>query len=420
MVTPMARPAPRAVPTLLGALILAAACVLATVLPEPSHAQRQATLTLFSRSVDGGTPNGPSTNPVISGDLRYSQIIAFESEASDLVAGDTNQQKDVFAARRAGSFGDTGSEWKPGKTQLVSRGRGGPANGPSFDPSTDGNAKNRAKCVAFLSDASNLVSGDTNGKTDAFLAKATKFTPVRVSLPGNRQSKSDTTKVAVSGDCSRVAFVTGGKLFVRTGSTTRQIKTKSNPADPQFDSGDTNALVFGASGGVYLLEPGSSTPRRVVQGGRNPAYIARRRQGKMRRYLVYETDRGGSSQIGYRPLGGRERIITAWRGSAGNGDSREPTIFNSGFNVAFVSDASNLPIKSSGVLGDRNGLRDAYFWTDTQDVSILESVGSGGSPLRSGSQNVSTSYYRNYVVFDSAGDSLVGAPQIYLKYLGGI
>src|SRR3712207_9461504 len=65
---------------------------------------------------------------------------------------------------------DEGSEWKPGKTKLLSRGPGGVrANGPSFEPAVDGNTKNRARCVAFLSDASNLVAGDTNGVTDAFL-----------------------------------------------------------------------------------------------------------------------------------------------------------------------------------------------------------------------------------------------------------
>jgi hypothetical protein len=417
----MARLAPRAVPALLGALALAAAIALAVALPDASQAQRQTSTTLFSRALDGTAPNGPSTNPVISGDTRLARIIAFESEASDLVSGDTNGFKDVFAVRRAGSFRDTGSVWKPGRTQLVSRGRGGaPANGPSFAPAADGNALNRARCVAFLSDASNLVSGDTNGQTDAFLAKADKFTPVRVSLPSNRQSAEDTTHVAVSGDCSRVAFVTGGRLYVRTGSSTKRISTKANPADPRFDSGDTNALVFGASGGIYLLQPGKTKASRIVKGGRDPAYIQRRRQGRNRRYVAYEIDRGGRSQIGYRALGGGQRIVSARGSGLGNGESRDPTIGNSGFFVSFVSDASNLSIKSSGILGDLNGQRDAYIWTDTQDVTILESVSNSGDPLGAGAASASTSYYRNYVVFESAGDSVGGRTHIYLRYLGGI
>ena len=408
---------PRRLP--LPAFLVAAIC-LALALPVAAQAQgRQATTTLFSQALDGGAGNGPSTNPVISGDLRYAQIIAFESEASDLVSGDTNQQKDVFAVRRDGSFSDSGSVWRPKKPQLVSRGIDGPANGPSFDPSTDGYVPKRAKCVAFRSDASNLVAGDTNGQTDAFLAKSPTFKPTRLLLPGNAQPAGPVTKVAVSGDCSRIAFVTGGQLYVRTGSKTKRISTQSNPADPQYDSGETTALVFGTSAGIYMLAPGSSKAKRIVKSGRNPAYIQRRRQGRVRRYVTYEVTRGGRSQIGYRALGGGERIISARRKSRGNGGSFEPTIFNAGFNVAFVSDASNLSIKSSGATGDTNGQRDSYFWTDTADATIIESVFSSGEQFRGGSQNVSTAYYRNYVVFDAAG-SIGGTPQIYLRYLGGI
>jgi hypothetical protein len=422
----MTRVTPRALPAALGALMLAALVAVAIALPDASLGQkREATTTLFSRTPDGRTPNGPSTNPHISADLRYSQIIAYESEASDLVSADTNGLKDVFAVRRAGSFADTGSEWQPGKTQLVSRSASGkPANGPSYDATTDGSAKHRARCVAFLSDASNLVSGDTNGQTDAFLAKAPSFVPKRVSLPKNKQSSEDTTHVAVSGDCSQVAFVSGGGLHVRSGKSTKRIDVKGAEADPSYDTGDTTSLVFGASGGVYLLAEDARKPARVAKGGRNPGYINRRRQGKTLRLVIYEIDRGGFSQIGLRSIGGGERIVSSWDGDVGNGDSREPSIFNAGFNAAFVSDASNLPIKSSGALGDRNGLRDAYFWSGSPNVprpvTILESVDSDTTPLRAGSEHVSTSYYRNYVVFDSAASDAGGVPQVWLRYLGGI
>ncbi|MEA2472438.1 MAG: hypothetical protein QOE06_353 [Thermoleophilaceae bacterium] len=417
----MAGLAPRAVAASCAALLLAGLAALAGSPPEASGKKRNATTSLFSHSAGGGTPNGPSTNPVISGDLHFAQIVAFESLASNLVAGDTNGLKDVFAVRRSGSFKDDGSAWKPGATQLVSRGpEGQPADGPSFDPSADGNAQARAKCVAFLSDATNLVAGDTNGVTDAFVGQAPDFKLTRVSLPDGAQATTPTTKVAISGDCSRAAFVTGGKLYVRRGPTTKLIPTKADPADPQYDSGDTNALVFGASGGVYLLDEGASNPKLLVKTGRNPAYINRRRGGRAHRYLVYETDKSGHSQIGYREIGsGGERIVTAWKGHNGNGDSREPTIFSSGVNVAFVSDASNLPTKTNKELGDKNGLRDAYLWTATQKITILESVDSDNAPLEAGAQNSSTSYYRNYVVFDSSANDLSGVPQIYMRYLGG-
>jgi hypothetical protein len=400
----------------LAALLLAAVVALAVDSDSSVGQDRNTTTTLLSRAMDGGTPNGASTNPVISGDLRYARIIAFESEASDLVSGDTNGHKDVFAIRRSGSFGNNGSAWRPGNTQLVSRGTGGqPADGPSFDPAVDGNFPHRATCVAFLSDATNLVAGDTNGQTDAFLAKAPSFVPRRVSLPGNKQSAADTIQVAVSGDCSRTAFVTGDKLYVRTGSKTKQLATASSPRDPSFAAFESNHLVFGAKGGVYLSQNASGKPRRVAKGA-NPAYDHARR----RKVVAYEKSRGGHRQIAFRNLGGGEQYASSYRGTVGNRDSRDPIVVNTGFFVGFESDATNLPTKSSGIKEDRNGRTDAYLFTGSRKVTILESVNSSNDPFSAGAHNPSFAYYRNYVVFDSSANDAGDPPQIYLRYLGGI
>jgi Tol biopolymer transport system component len=53
---------------------------------------------LISHNIAGGGGNGVSRLPVISADGRY---VAFESEASDLVAGDTNRLTDVFVCEVA-------------------------------------------------------------------------------------------------------------------------------------------------------------------------------------------------------------------------------------------------------------------------------------------------------------------------------
>ena len=412
----MVRLAPRAASLLMGALLLAGLIALAAILPQASVGQRNTTTTLLSRATDGGRGNGPSTNAVISGDLRYARIIAFESEASDLVSGDTNGHKDVFAIRRAGSFGNNGSDWKPGKIQLVSRGTGGqPADGPSFDPAVDGNLPHKATCVAFLSDATNLVSGDTNNQTDAFLAKAPNFTPRRVSLPGNKQSSADTTHVAVSGDCSRTAFVTGGKLYVRAGSSTKQLSTTSNPSDPSFAAFESNHLVFGAKGGVYMSKNASGKPSRLAKGS-NPSYDHARR----RKVVAYERSAGGSQQIAFREIGRGEQFASRYRGDFGNRDSRDPQVVNTGFFVMFESDATNLPTKASGQKEDKNGAPDAYLFTGTRAVTILESVDSSNDPFAAGARRPSTNYYRNYSVFDSSANDANDPPQIYLRYLGGI
>src|SRR3954471_2927743 len=69
---------------------------------------------LLSRSMIGGFPNGPSRNPKFSKDGQGTRLAAFESDASDLVAGDTNGKTDVFIVRRGGRITtNKGEPWQP-------------------------------------------------------------------------------------------------------------------------------------------------------------------------------------------------------------------------------------------------------------------------------------------------------------------
>src|SRR6185295_14896775 len=91
-------------------------------------------------------------SPMMSGDGRY---VLFISGASDVVAGDTNNASDVFVYDRTlatyeiASLGDGGVQ-------------GNLSAGSPASISDDG------RWVAFSSDATNLVAGDTNGQHDAF------------------------------------------------------------------------------------------------------------------------------------------------------------------------------------------------------------------------------------------------------------
>ena len=111
------------------------------------------TTELVSANASGtGGGNGHSTAGQSSTDGRY---VVFQSDASDLVPGDTNGVTDIFLR-------DT----LTGITELISvAADGGFANGPSTDPvmTPDGT------CVVFISAASNLVAGDTNGIPDVFV-----------------------------------------------------------------------------------------------------------------------------------------------------------------------------------------------------------------------------------------------------------
>jgi hypothetical protein len=400
-------------------------------------ATREQSTQLISRATGpqaqqvAGLPNGPSTHAVISNDKRYARLIAFESEASNIAPGDTNGVKDVFAIKRAGSVGNNGSPWRPGKTILVSRGRGGqPANGPSFGAAVDGAFHEKPSCVAFLSAASNLAPGDTNGKVDAFVSRGPGGPPTRVSLPGGQQSGADTSQVSVSGDCSRIAFVSGGNLYVRVkGRRARLIA--AGGSDPSFSTGLRNDLVFCDAAGVYLSKGGNSRPRLVGPGGRNPAY-----NDIKRRVVAYEKGRGGHTQVIFRDLGKRERVASHRRGGLGNGDSRHPVIGNAGYYITFESDASNLGVNATGRAGDFNAQPDVYLYTNTRNITLVQSVQVKAVPV--GGQNPSMSFYANYIVFDSPAPLESASPrsralypdvplgeesaerphQIFMRYLG--
>src|SRR3954447_2050361 len=383
---------------------------------EAAHASGTPTTFLISRAIGGGVPNGPSTHPVLSNDKRYVRAVAFQSEASDLVRGDTNGVSDVFVVRRTGHIGNEGVPWTIGGTSLISRTGGkGPANGPSFSPSIDGAFHSAPTCVGFLSAASNLASGDTNGQVDAFVAKISgNSRPRRVSLPGGKQSSYPTTAVAVSGDCKSIAFVTDGRIYVtKHGGRAKAVGGPANAADPSYSTGLRNDLVFGATGGVYLAKD-SAHPRLVGRGGRNPVYNDIKRQ-----VVAYEKNFGGNTQIAYHDIGKGERVISAGHGM-GNGDSVNPVIGNSGYYVSFQSAASNLST-NQGSFGDRNGAVDAYVYTDTRKLTLAQSVNPDGRILPAGGENPSMSFYDNYIVFDTPSnlDQGTGQRQVFMRYVGG-
>ena len=409
-------------PTQLVALAIATAALALLVVvagppgPQPAEAKGTPTTFLISRALGGGVPNGPSTDPVISNDKRYARAIAFQSEASDLVRGDTNGVSDVFVVRRTGHIDNEGTPWSIGGTSLISRTGGkGPANGPSFSPSIDGAFHSSPTCVGFLSAASNLVSGDSNGQVDAFVAKISgSGRPRRVSLPGGRQSTSPTTAVAVSGDCSSIAFVTGGKLYVtKGGKRAKPVSAPGTAADPAYSTGLRNDLVFGAAGGVYLAKD-SAHAHLVGRGGRNPVYNDIKRQ-----VVAYEKNIGGHMQIAYHDIGKGERVISSGRGM-GNGDSLNPVIGNSGYYVSFETSASNLST-NQGSFGDRNGAVDSYLYTDTRKITLATSLTPQGRLLPAGGENPSMSFYSNYVVFDTPSnlDGGTGQREVFMRYVGG-
>src|SRR5436190_20790302 len=77
-------------------------------------AQAESSRTTFLLSTaQGGFPNGPSRNAAVSHDQRIARYIAYESDASNIVDGDSNGQTDVFLVFRGQPFGHNGTPWQP-------------------------------------------------------------------------------------------------------------------------------------------------------------------------------------------------------------------------------------------------------------------------------------------------------------------
>ncbi|MEM8680531.1 MAG: hypothetical protein AAGF97_14385, partial [Planctomycetota bacterium] len=142
-----------------------------------------------------GPGNRTSRDPVISAD---GSVVAFESDASDLVANDTNGfGRDVFVRTLSGT---------PTTTLVsVTSGNTGSGNGSSYDPdiSADGSV------VAFESRASDLVPNDSNGQTDVFVRTITgtpTTTLVSINSGNTGSGNSFSRNPVISADGSVVAF----------------------------------------------------------------------------------------------------------------------------------------------------------------------------------------------------------------------
>ena len=109
-------------------------------------------------SAGAGSGNSSSLLPVISAHGRF---VAFESLASDLVANDTNSTVDIFVR-----------DLKTGTTSLVSVNSAGTGSGNRFSISPFISADGRF--VAFNSFATDLVDNDTNGTVSDVFVRSVK------------------------------------------------------------------------------------------------------------------------------------------------------------------------------------------------------------------------------------------------------
>jgi hypothetical protein len=178
------------------------------------HDRRSKTTRRVSLSSTGAQARrGTSANATVSASGRY---VAFDSTANDLVANDTNGDRDIFVRDMKGGTTERASVG-PGRVQ---------SNDDSFDPSISSSGR----WVSFESNASNLVNRDSNGQEDAFVHDRTGRKTIRVSIRTNgKQAKGGRSDdAAISGD---------GRFVVFESEATNLVRGDTNGADDVFRRG---------------------------------------------------------------------------------------------------------------------------------------------------------------------------------------
>lgn len=286
------------------------------------------TTELVSISTSGNSPNGVSNAVSISGDGRY---VVFTSTATNLVASDRNKAADVFVrdrltnTTRRASVTDSGAEGK-GNSTLYFCGNAISADG---------------RYVLFMSQAANLVVGDTNGENDAFVRDLVAGTTTRVSVGnGGAQANGGSWKACLSGDGRYVAFTSNAgnllpsgapagsiQLFVRDRvNLTTQCVSVSSSGQPADNSVNEHAAL--SADGRYVVFVTAATNLVSGDTGGYDVFV--------RDTLLATTTRISPS------------------GSSFDGSGFEVAIDAGGLTLAFASQATDL------VAFDTNGVKDVF------------------------------------------------------------
>jgi len=319
------------------------------------------------------------------------------------------------------------------------------ANGDSYASAISANGR----FVAFVSSATNLVPGDTNGRQDVFVRDRAGGTTERVSVSSAEvQASSDGVQPSISADGRFVGFASDASNLVsgdRTGhsdvfvrdrlrGTTARVTVSRFGSDADDDSfapsisadgrtvaflsqatdlvaADENArtdvfIVSAATGSVELASVGaggaadddafapalSDDGRVVVWASRATTLVPGAPVGLAQ---VYARDRST----------GTTTLVSTGPAGAGDGESglNGLAVSGDGGRVAFTSDATNL------VAVDANGARDVFVRDLTAGTTSLVSVDSSGTQgeVDSGYIRLDISADGRFVAYASAASNLV-------------
>ncbi|GAA1723736.1 S-layer homology domain-containing protein [Aeromicrobium alkaliterrae] len=398
--------------------------------------------TAIASNLNFSGANQSVLTPSTSADGRY---VVFSSPATNLVAGDSNGNYDVF--------------WRDmttGETRLVSRAAtatGVIGNGASFSPdvSDDG------RYVTFESSSNNLVPGDTNATGDVFLRNmVTNAISVESVSSSETVANGPSTQARISANGRFITFVSyavnlvavdsydGADVFVRDtqgGGLTERVGLGPNGTSPNqtamfpsissdgklvaFQSSATN-IVAGNSDGrpdVYRWNRDTNvttlvSPDPFGNGGSSAAKSPRiSDDGDSIAFHAEDLTTGPTPRsdvfVWSRSTGATTKISSSPTGAAANGSSVEPSISADGRYVSFGSSASNL------VVGDTNAKADVFFHDRRTRITTLVSKSGGTGAGNADSSAAAVSADGTRVAFLSAATNfvLIGTNNVTQAYV---
>jgi hypothetical protein len=298
--------------------------------------------------VNGVQSNHNGWSPQITPDGRF---VVYESGATNIVPGDTNWVIDIYVHDR-----------QTGITEIVSVGSmGAGGNNHSFHPSISDNGTR----VAFMSKATNLVGGDTNGEDDIFVRDRRSGITTRVSVDSTGFEANDySDHASISGDGNFVTYHSKASNLV--------LNDFNNALDCfvyEWASGGTTRVsvdALGVEGNHHSQEPVISANGRFV-AFQSSAYNFVPNDSVTNDIFVHD-----------RWTGGIEKVSRHSNGYPSSDDCYDAAISNDGRHVAFWTLSSYL------IPNDSNHKRDVFVHDRDTDVTERVSVRSNGVQVPDG------------------------------------
>ena len=406
-------------------------CLLMPLAPQAPAAQAPLEVTTrASVGTSGFQGNKGSSASSISADGRF---VAFASFSNNLVPGDVNGVRDIFVHDSLTGVIE--------RVSVSSTGVQGDKSSAFPSISADG------RMIAFASASSNLVIGDINGESDIFVHDRLTNLTERVSVSSTGvQADTACSFASISGDGNVVAFRSNSSLLVagdtngtkdifvhdRLAGTTERASVSSSGAEgaggcffvalsddgrfAAFDSSSDNLVPLDTNGArdIFVRDRLSGTTERVsvatggVEGNGTSGWPSISGDGGVVAFESYADnlvtgDTNGTVDIfAYDRVAGELALASRDSyGTIGNGASTNPEISDDGRTVVFESFTDNL------VPGDGNLSMDILAHDLQTGLTERVSCDSSGNEGNDTSLFASVSADGRFVSFYSSATNLV-------------